>query len=54
MFAMMEMKVVLAAFLRKYTITTDVSREDFEKALQGKIVLYYRNGVQIKIRNRDN
>ena len=53
MFAMMEMKVVLAAFLRRYSVTTDVSREDFEKALQAKIVLYYGNGVQIKIRNRD-
>ena len=50
---MMEMKIVLSALLRRYTITTQVSREDFEKALQGKMVLYYGNGVQIKIRNRD-
>ena len=27
--------------LRRYTITTQVSRENFEKALQGKMVLYY-------------
>lgn len=52
MFAMMEMKIVLAAFLRRYTITTEVSTEDFEKSLQGKIVLYYADGVQIKIRKR--
>ena len=51
-FAMMEMKTLLSSMLRKFQLTTDVSREDFDAALLHEIVLRPGDGVKVKITRR--
>ncbi len=49
-FAQNEMKVLVSTILRKYSITTDVSREEHDSNLRPELVLRPGNGVQVNMR----
>ena len=51
-FAMMEMKTMLSAILRKYEITTDVPFETFDAETEPAIVVRPANGVLVQIKDR--
>ena len=51
-YAMMEMKTLLSSMLRKFQLTTDVPRKEFDAALLHEIVLRPGDGVKVKITRR--
>ena len=49
-YAMMEMKTVLLSMLRKFQLTTDVLREEFDATLRHEIVLPPGDRVKVKVK----
>ena len=51
-FGLMEMKTVISWILRKYVITTKVSREEYDRALTPMIALHAGDGNMLQIKKR--
>ena len=51
-FGLMEMKTVISWILRKYVITTEVPREEYDRALTPMIALHAGDGNQLQIKKR--
>ena len=51
-FAQMEQRVVMSSILRKYELSTDVTREEFDDNLKPEMVVKPGGGVQVYLKKR--
>ena len=51
-FAQMEQRVVMSSILRKYELSTDVTREEFDDNLRPEMVVKPGSGVQVYLKKR--
>ena len=51
-FAQMEQRVVMSSILRKYELSTDVTREEFDDNLKPEMVVKPGSGVQVYLKKR--
>ena len=51
-FAQMEQRVVMSSILRKYELSTDVTREEFDSVVTPELVVKPGNGVQVYLKRR--
>ena len=48
----MEQRVVMSSILRKYELSTDVTREEFDDNLRPEMVVKPGSGVQVYLKKR--